>query len=130
MLREIAVLCAALVVLAAPAATAGAEKAPSPAAAKLAMVGEPSPGLLAFDGTLSTSGRCRDDRAVRLHARYWEWTHRHVWAPSPWRPAGRTRTAPDGSFRFTAERQSLYSVKAVVPVRERCGRAVAALRAP
>jgi hypothetical protein len=128
--REIAVFCAALALLAAPAATAGAEQAASPGTATLAAAGEPSPGLLAFDGALSTSRRCRADREVQLHARYWEWTHRHVWAPSAWHPAGRTRTAAGGSFRFTAEGQNLYSVKAVVPVRERCGRAVAALRAP
>ena len=94
------------------------------------MAGETSPGLLAFDGALSTSRRCRGEREAQLHARYWEWTHRHVWAPSPWHPAGRTRTAADGSFRFTVEGQGLYSVKAVIPVRERCGRTAAALRAP
>ena len=128
-------LAACLALLAVPAA-AGAHEAVAPASATLAVTGEPRPDTLAIGGALATTAACRAGREVHVFARYWEWTHRHVWGPGQWRSAGRTRTADDGSFAGAVQKQNLWSVKAVIPIRSTeardhhhaCGRAVAAFR--
>ena len=81
----------------------------------------PRPGTLAVYGYLDTSDACRANRAVKIFARYLEWTHRHVLAPGEWTLADKDRSSVDGFYVGGMAEYNLVATKIVV-ARKNLGR--------
>jgi hypothetical protein len=136
MKRVLAALLAGVVLLGGAAETA-AHEAKAPAAISFAGAEErPDGRWVTVHARLETSATCRAGRRVRVLARYGIWTHRHVWAPGPWEPAGAARSGADGALAATVARPTLWSVKFKAPAAARgrgghshlCGGVAGALR--
>ena len=110
MQRGIAVLCASAVLLGGVEAAAAHETS-TPAAIVITGASGSDPRELTVTARLDTSPACRARRKIEIHARYGEWTHRHVWAPGPWERIGTARAGADGAVAARLLRPTLWSMK-------------------